>query len=492
MSELRRRLRTACLTGSIFFGGNDRSPDASATDVGKTAAGVLGGVLPTVYDRFPEASAKPADLRKGVDALFVAENLNGLPAIFNQLSLLRDEQGRPVFKTDVTPLSEVIAQIDAKANYGEQATGKFLEDEFDKAPFGWDFEAVRLLTLSLLRAGRIEAISKGVTIDSATSPNAKECFSNNNLFRSTNFRPKKSVDFQVVVEAAENFKNTFGNEAKELAAGSIATEIRREIDRHSDDLDRVLGILRTYRLPGAEIIENATDQMKAIRRGTEENAIITFNAGHRTIKDAIRRAADISNLLTEPALNNIERARQVIATKMPELQGEGDLDPSIVKRAEELRDVLGRETFYREVAAIEQAATVIQAEYKRRYDAALGNRVKTYVTALETLTKTSGWERLDEAQQGEVARPLRQCADPAWNKQTIRHLRSETEACEKRLSAATEKVHQMLEGDRLATVSVAKFFEGGIENDEQLEQALTGIRDECSRLLGAGKKVIVR
>jgi hypothetical protein len=43
----------------------------------------------------------------------------------------------------VTPLAEVMAQITAKANYGEQATGRSLEDEFSKPPFGWDFEAVR-------------------------------------------------------------------------------------------------------------------------------------------------------------------------------------------------------------------------------------------------------------------------------------------------------------------------------------------------------------
>src|SRR5208283_3314442 len=118
------------------------------------------------------AAAKAADLKRGVEALFTAENLAGLPPIFAQLNLLRDEGGRPVFRTDATPLSEVMTQIDAKANYGDQATGKFLEDEFSKAPFGWDFEAVRLLTLSLLRAGAIEAVSKGVTIESATTAQA--------------------------------------------------------------------------------------------------------------------------------------------------------------------------------------------------------------------------------------------------------------------------------------------------------------------------------
>ena len=53
-------------------------------------------------------------------------------------------------------------------------------------------------------------------------------------------------------------------------------------------------------------------------------------------------------------------------------------------------------------------------------------------------------------------------------------------------------IHKILEGERVATVSIGKFFSGGIENDEQLEQALSGIRDEFSRLLGAGKIVIVR
>ena len=110
LDELRRRLKVAALSGQVWFRGNDRSPDGSV-DVGKAAVGILGVVLPLVYDRFSEASAKAADLKKGVDALFTVENLNGLPPVFSQLALLRDEHGKPVFKTDVTPLAEVMAKI---------------------------------------------------------------------------------------------------------------------------------------------------------------------------------------------------------------------------------------------------------------------------------------------------------------------------------------------------------------------------------------------
>jgi hypothetical protein len=154
--------------------------------------------------------------------------------------------------------------------------------------------------------------------------------------------------------------------------------------------------------------------------------------------------------------------------------------------------LLKRETFFRELGPIAEAGTAISAEYRRRYNEALDARVKTYLAALEALSKEPGWERLDEAQRDEISRQLRQCADKNWNNQTIRHLRSETELCDSRLAAAVTKMHQVLEGERLATVSVSQFFSGGIETEEQLDQALDGIRDEFSRLIGEGKKVIVK
>ena len=191
--ELRRLLKAACLAGSVSFRGNDRSPDDRAVDVGKSAADILSDVLPEVFDRFKEAAAKPADVKKGLDALFTAENLQGLPSVFGSLGLLRDERGKTVFRVESGPLAEVLTRIDERANYGDTASGRFLSDELAKEPFGWDFEVVRLLVLSLLRAGKIQATSKGQTIDSATGIEARDTFSNNNFFRQASFRPKKGI-----------------------------------------------------------------------------------------------------------------------------------------------------------------------------------------------------------------------------------------------------------------------------------------------------------
>ena len=145
-------------------------------------------------------------MKKGTDALFTAENLQGLPAVFGSLGLLRDEKGKTVFRTESGPLKEVLDRIEERANYGDTASGRYLTDEFAKEPFGWDFEVVRLLVLSLLRAGKIEATSKGQTIDTATGVEARDTFSNNNLFRQASFRPKKGIEFEELVKASEAFR----------------------------------------------------------------------------------------------------------------------------------------------------------------------------------------------------------------------------------------------------------------------------------------------
>jgi hypothetical protein len=55
--ELRRLVKQSLLNGSIFFRGNDRSPDEGAGDVA-AASKVLSQALPEVFDRFEEAAAR--------------------------------------------------------------------------------------------------------------------------------------------------------------------------------------------------------------------------------------------------------------------------------------------------------------------------------------------------------------------------------------------------------------------------------------------------
>ncbi|MBJ6799741.1 BREX system P-loop protein BrxC [Geomonas propionica] len=491
LDELKRLLKTALLSGSVYFRGNDRSPGAGSNEVKPEAEKLLGTALPMVYDRFAEAAAKiqANDLK----ALMEVQNLHGLPTVFNTLSLLEDQKGVPVFKTDSGPLYEVLTKIHNKTSYGEVASGKFLEEEFAREPFGWDFDIVRLFTVSLLRSGKIEATSKGQTIESALSIEAKNTFTNNNTFRSASFRPKVSeVTFEDCLKAADAFKNVFGKEITELEQGVVADTIQRELPTYEEQMQEVFTLLVSNSLPGSTILEEALGQIRAIRTSKQSTAITSFNGSYAQIKEAIKRANEIRDAIEEPQIAIVKSARQVMNGSVPFLRSEGDVAEEILKKADSLDDLLGRERFYQHIAEIDQNTRDLAAEYNNRYQQAINSRADEYTAAYEKLSVAPGWEQLDETQQQRISEPLTSRTSKEVNGITVPELRADVAACSSRLNSAIEEMMKLLEGNRLVKLVVGDFFKGGIESEEQLDAALAGLRDECARLIGEGKKILVQ
>ena len=51
---------------------------------------------------------------------------------------------------------------------------------------------------------------------------------------------------------------------------------------------------------------------------------------------------------------------------------------------------------------------------------------------------------------------------------------------------------KIVEGNRLAEVNASSYFEDGVETEEQLDNALSGLREECIKLIGEDKKVFLK
>jgi hypothetical protein len=491
-AELQRLMRAACLAGSAYFRGNDRSPDDRVTDVAKAAIAMLGQVLPDVYTRFGEAAAKSPEVKRGLDALLTAVDLQGLPPIFTSLGLLRDQGGKTVFDWDATPLREVLLEIERGAAEGTKATGKSITEHFGRPEFGWDFEVVRLLVAVLVRAGAIQMTHKAETIETTTSVIARDALTNNNYFRAASFQPKRGVDFAEIAKAAEHFRSTFGAAVKELALSPVVAEIRAAVRASQEDLQSARDQLVLHRLPGTAVLDDALAQARAIDRGTEDSAIAGFNASYQTIKDGIRRAAEIEKELTPAALTIIESARQALVWGQA-LDAEPDLEPAVREAVDNLKDALERETFFRDLPDVNQWASAVRAEYDRRFREALAGKVSAYQSALVQLFDEPGWADLDPVAKAEIANELRRHADDdGSDAPALTQLRSDRDACLTRLQAAVSKVHDAVEGDRIVAVDIAPFFRGGVDNTDQLDAALGGLREECERVIADGKKIVIR
>ncbi len=492
--ELQRLLRAACLGGSAFFRGNDRSPSTGAGDIGRATATMLDQVLPDVFTRFRDGAAKPADARKGLDALMTAADLQGLPAVFPSLRLLRDEAGKVVIDADGNDaLRDVFAKIEEGANLGRRATGKSLTENFGAAPFGWDLDVVRLFVASLMRAGRIQMTHKGDNVDDPQSVAGQDGLGNNNHFKAAMFAPKKGIDFAELVRANEHYKATFGSEIKELNEGPVARAIRAAIDAHRDDIEIERNRLSSHRLPGVDVLEEALAEAKAIMRGTEGDAIVSFNSSHEKLKDGIKRAGELKQKLTSDALASVEHARRALLTQWPFLDAEPDLASDVRDAAEKLRDYLDQELFFRELASIDAAAKVIVDEHERRFGEALAAKVEAYARALAQLTSAAEWPSLDDPAKEQVAAPLQQhSVDDGSSQPPILQLRADRDACAGRLQQAMTEAQRIVEGERMVLVDIEPFFRGGISDPEQLKAALDGLRAECERHIAADKKIFVR
>ena len=488
--DLKRLLKAACAAGSAFFRGNERSPDASAGEVGQMASRFLAEVLPQVYDRFDEAAARPQ--AGDLNALLTVERLNQLPAIFSRLGLVHDEGGRTVLTTASGPLAEVLARIEDRYGYGETPSGRALADYFGAEPFGWELDTVRLLSLALLRAGSVEATSRGQVIDSALSVPAKDVFTNNNLFKAATFRPKKGLEFAELVRAAAAFKTVFGRELPELEESAAARSIRDGLGPLEEQVDEAHDLLVRHDLPGTALLSEAVNALRTVRGGSEQNAILTFNGAHAQIADAVKRAAELEAKLNAPALEDLRRARRALDAYWPFLATEPGTPDELREAAAALADTLRRETFYRELAAVDQLARRLEEEYGRHYEEAAAARMSAYANAVERLTATPGLELVQEDDRFRIVAGLRTLAEMPAASASVPQLRSDTEACRVRLAKAQEEVVRLTTVVPVVNVEAAQYFQGGVETEEQLEAALDGLKQECVRLIGAGNKVVVR
>ena len=212
--------------------------------------------------------------------------------------------------------------------------------------------------------------------------------------------------------------------------------------------------------PALRSLEGAIGQMKAILRGSEDNAIATFNASHRSIKDAIKRATELDQALSEPRLQDLDRARDALKTAWPFLRGESDVSEDLRAKAAELDDLWNERRF------IENCPRLTNMR-RPSTPSTRADLTKLWKRGLPPIPRRStGWcRRLDgmaSIRTSSRSWRLRWSAEKREPEQVpIPQLRSERDACETRLQDAIAELHRIVDGDRVATVKLGGYFSGG-------------------------------
>jgi hypothetical protein len=488
--EVRRRLRDALLAGSVFFRGNDRSPSENARELRPEVEALLERVLPDVFDRFEEGAARVRPVH--LEALLSADNLHGLPSVFADLKLVVTRQGQDVFNTESGPLAEILGRITNRAEYGDPTSGKALAEHFGKEPYGWDFDVVRLMTASLLRAGKVELRSQNQTIESVQTLEAKNVLTNNNRFRQATLRPREGPKSTDLVDASVHFEALFGRAVPELEAGVIARELRGEMAPLAERLRRMVGRLSRERLAGQEPLQAAQAVASELQSASDVQAVRAFNTGHKTLEHGLERLRQLEDHLHDAALEQIRAARRAVEAEWPALEADGFADGTLQDSVDAIADILSKETLYKELPAVATAAAQVQQAYEARLAEAAAERAGAYGAALEKLEATPRWQELEEGLQAEIATPLRARASQEGSGLSLAMLRENALACPGILRNAVERVLQLSATDaEPEVVIVSDLVRGLITSEEQLDAALVQIHDRCLKSIVDGASVIL-
>lgn len=494
---IREDLSKVLCRGRMFFQGNDRSPAEGASIPKAEAKRVLAEALEKIFHRFSDGSVQVT--RDDAEAILKTENLAGLPSCYSDLGLLRTEGSQVRLVTDQAAAKEVSDWIRLRCGEGRAPAGKDLEQYFGRPPYGWGFELIQLFVATLLRAGQVTLTSQSQRIKAALTPEARGAISKSNTaFRSTTIQIRETaLDRSKLIAAAQALDERFGFSCPSLTAESMAGVLREKVCTETGRLESGRDALRELGLPGHDLMAQALSVLRSIQGSDDEGGVLSFLENVDTLAKAIPRGRVIEERLTEPVRNELDRAKSAALSVGPVLEYEFEESSNPRQALVSLRGHLERETFFDHLPEIRTATAEILEGFQQLYSTAFTQRRQAYERALEELHSAPGWSKLTAEEQEQVARPLSErasaVADPEpWRRASsvLPLAREETRAAPALLAEALAELRRIT-APQAVEINIRALLNGPISSPEELEAALTAIREAVEKALAEGKPVIL-
>ena len=494
--DLRRELSGALCKGQIFFRGTERSPDDSAVDPKAEARRVLTQAVSQVFHRFSDGDVQVS--RDDAVAILKTESLAGLPDCYSTLGLLETANGKVRLRTDLGAAKEVRDWVRLRCDEGQAPSGRELEQQFRGAPYGWTLELVQLLVASLLRDGQITLTAQGQQIKTALTPEASREVANNTRFRALTVRIRDAaLDPKKLREAGRALEERFGHHCPSLTAESVAGVLRERLCTEVPALEQARDTLRELRLLGEDPMTQAVSALRLIQGADDEGAIQAFLESADTLAKALPRGRLIGERVTDTRRDELVKARDALQEVAPVIEQEQEGSDLTIEAVAQLRNFLGSETFYDHLSKIASATEALVDRFMSLYHDAFEERRKAYQESVDALLQAAGWAKLGQVDQDAIAGRLRERATSEPVKEPWRQGAAALKILHEERHAARALLEEALAELRHATtpeaveVHVGQLLNGPITSAEELDAAISAIREASERALADGKPVVL-
>jgi len=261
-------------------------------------------------------------------------------------------------------------------------------------------------------------------------------------------------------------------------------------------------------LPGMEFMENHLQTVEGILDMPPDDCVKTLAGEGKSYKDTRTRALRLEEATSESNLKIIRNAKNVLENQWPVLMTK-DPDEKAQEKAPELATLLDAEDFYESLGAMKQAADYLSGRYRDIYERTHKERETFYSKALETIKGLPEWAAVSQdpsitqSQRDTVLKPLIQRAALKLDlpegagvcracEATVVQMETDITAVDAIRDQAIKKVQEMAApGEKIERVRVSTIFTGKLETEQDIDAALSKLKDHLLKLLSSGIKIIL-
>ncbi|MGH9224892.1 MAG: BREX system P-loop protein BrxC [Acidimicrobiales bacterium] len=310
------RLRADLDEGGLVFQGLLGDPP-SGTLVEAVQAAVKGR-LPAMYPHLATFAAK-IDSKTPLEVART-DDLSLLPASLGDsgIGLFTITPSGPELVTDRGAVQAVVAEVRRRDDYGQPATGQYLERHFGAAPYGASVEVVQAVVAGALRAGLAEITYQGQRITSVSDRRLDSVFRGVAPFRSVVVRPPVDTgpDLPTRSRLAQRVSELTGQTCP-VSLDELANRARATFGAERQPVAEVVSFLNGAGVPVPTAIESARRVLGAL---DEDDAYLVTElaASWDDLQAGLRAVRPVRDVIAEdPGL--FSRARAAAALPEQEL-----------------------------------------------------------------------------------------------------------------------------------------------------------------------------
>lgn len=388
IDALRRNLSGAMsrslYNGSIVYQGDETLLDGRTTSLNRIFNRELSDVIPHVYTKFRLAEVKVSE--KSIEEMLTAP-ARDLPTIEPELDVWDDDQH---VREHTQAVSEIIDELKRRPEFGQDTSGRVLEDHFSAVPYGWNPVVLRIVLAALFRAGHVAIKIGGKVYTDHDTKIAQDALRRTSDFRKATFEydPERGLSLEERRKARRQIDILFDRKVEDTT-NTLATTLQEELGHLQAQNERLRLQTGSVDLPVADILYKGETVVRRILENRHQSELVRqFLDACDTVDTLKRYQEQLERFVKEGRLETYRNATRLLRTidhaqsTVPNLFGE-----QVQHHIDDMRVIEQRRQIVEKWGDYLHHYQAVRPAYQSRYADLYEQRTQTYRAVREQVTQ---------------------------------------------------------------------------------------------------------